>query len=247
MTGRNTNGRNRLPSVAQAGGLSHRGKFPEKQRQSGSMILEFAVVAPCLVMLFFGTVGLGIMLGRYIQAEFACRDIAHMYSDGIDFTQTTPQNIIVQQLAAGTGITATGGSGVVILSQVMTVYQADCNASGLGSTCTNLGLPVFIQRIYVGNSTLHSSAFGTPTSTLMDSEGNISPSVYITNSDASVRTSGFEAVLDSANVLAGGSGTPPAEGQGDVVYVVETYFPYPDIGFLGWSTAGGTYARFMFY
>ena len=211
------------------------------------MILEFAVVAPCLVLIFFGTVGLGIMLGRYIQAEFACRDIAHMYSDGVDFTQTTPQNIIVQQLAVGTGITATGGTGVVILSQVMTVYQADCNASGYTSQCTNLGLPVFTQRIYVGNSTLHSSAFGTPTSTLMDSEGNISPSVYITNSDSSVRTSGFEAALDAASVLAGGSGTPPAEPQGDSVYVVETYFPYPDIGFLGWSTAGGTYARFMFY
>jgi Flp pilus assembly protein TadG len=214
------------------------------------MLLEFAVVAPCLVMLFFGTVGLGIMLGRYIQAEFACRDIAHMYSDGVDFTQTTPQNIIVQQLAAGTGITATGGTGVVILSQVMTVYQADCNASGYTSQCTNLGIPVFTQRIYVGNSTLHSSAFGTPTSTLMDSEGNISPSVYITNSDSSVQATGFATAL--SNALTTASVTLPAppqypEPQGDSVYVVETFFPYPDIGFLGWSTAGGTYARFMFY
>ena len=115
-----------------------------KMQQSGSTLLEFAIVVPCLMSLFFGTVGLGIMMGRYIQAEQMCRDIAHMYSDGVDFTQTTPQNIVVQKLGAGTGITANGGDGVVILSQVQTVYASDCTAAGV-SPCTNQGLPVFTQ------------------------------------------------------------------------------------------------------
>jgi Flp pilus assembly protein TadG len=216
-----------------------------QERQRGSTILEFAIVVPCLVLLFFGTVGLGLMMGRYIQAEQMCRDIAHMYSDGVDFTQTTPQNIIVQQLAAGSGMTATGGNGVVILSQVQTVYQADCTAAGV-SPCTNLGLPVFTQRIVVGNSALATSAFGTPSAGLMDASGNISPSVYLSNSDSSVRTSGFESALDAASVSAGGSGTPPAQTQGDIAYVVEVFVQYPDIGFLGWSTAGGAYTRFIF-
>src|SRR5450631_263439 len=98
----------------------------KKVRQCGSTLLEFAIVVPCLVTLFFGTVGLGIMMGRYIQVEQMARDIAHMYSDGVDFTQTTPQNIIVQQLGAGTGMTTIGGDGVVVLSQVQTVYASDC-------------------------------------------------------------------------------------------------------------------------
>jgi Flp pilus assembly protein TadG len=215
-----------------------------RERQCGSTILEFAIVIPCLTLLFFGTVGLGIMMGRYIQAEQMCRDIAHMYSDGVDFTQSTPQSIIVQ-LASGTGMTATGGNGVVILSQVQTVYTVDCTAAGV-SPCTNQGLPVFTQRIVVGQSSLLTSAFGTPTSTLMDSSGNISPSVYLSNSDPSVRTSGFEALLDAASVAAGGSGTPPAQSQGGIAYVAEVFIQYPDIGFLGWSTAGGAYARFIF-
>jgi Flp pilus assembly protein TadG len=215
------------------------------KRRSGSTLLEFAIVVPCLAMLFFGTVGLGVMMGRYMQVVQVNRDVAHMYSDGVDFTQTTPQNIIVQQLAAGTGMTATGGNGVIIFSQVKTIYQVDCTAAAI-SPCTNLGLPVFTQRIVVGNSALRTSSFGTPTSTLMNASGNISPSVYLSNSDPTVSTSGFEAALDAAAISAGGAGTPPVQQQGDLAYVVEAFFQYPDIGFLGWSTAGGAYSRFIF-
>jgi Flp pilus assembly protein TadG len=217
----------------------------KRERQRGSTLLEFAIVVPCLTLLFFGTIGAGIMLGRYIQAVQVARDVAHMYSDGVDFTQTTPQSIILQ-LTAGTGMTATGGNGVVIFSQIQTVYQADCTAAGV-SPCTNVGLPVFVQRIVVGNSSLRTSAFGTPSAGLLDASGNISPSVYLSNSDPSVRTSGFEAALDAASASAGGSSTPPAQQQGDTAYVAEVFFQYPDIGFLGQSTAGGAYTRFIFH
>ena len=78
-----------------------------KSNQRGSTILEFAIVAPCLVLVLFGSTGLGIMMGRYSQAVQVARDVAHMYSDGVDFTQSSNQNIVIQQLAAGTGMTAT--------------------------------------------------------------------------------------------------------------------------------------------
>jgi hypothetical protein len=219
---------------------------PRRERQSGSTLLEFAIVVPCLTLLFFGSIGLGVMMGRYIQAVVVNRDVAHMYSDGVDFTQTTPQNIIVQQLALGTGMTATGGNGVIVFSQIQTVYQADCTAAAI-SPCTNLGLPVFTQRIVVGNKALRASNFGTPTSTLMDASGNISASVYLSNSDSTVRVaSAFETQLSAAAVSAGLSGTAPVQPQGNIAYMVETYFQYPDIGFLGWSTVGGAYSCFIF-
>jgi len=225
-----------------------------KLRQGGSAIVEFGVMTPILFGIFFGTISSGIVLGRFIQAQQVCRDVAHMYSDGIDFSQTTSQNIIVNELASGTGMTATAGNGVVILSEIMTPYASDCTASGV-SPCTNQGLPVFIQRLTIGNSTLHTSQFGTPTSTLMDANGNISAAVYLGNTDSSVRTSGFEARLDAANVAAGGSGTAPQQAQGNISYVVETYFQYPDIGFLSYvwggliaakPAAGGAYSVFIF-
>jgi Flp pilus assembly protein TadG len=214
-------------------------------RQSGSTILEFAICVPALSLLFFGSIGLGVMMGRYIQTVQVDRDVAHMYSDGVDFTQATAQSIIVQDLALGTGMTATGGNGVIIFSQIQTVYQADCTAANV-SPCTNAGVPVFTQRIVVGNSSLRTSQFGTPTSSLMDTSGNISASVYLSNSNSTVRTSGFEAQLDAAASTAGLTSTPPVQPQGNIAYVVETFFPYPDIGFLGFSTAGGAYSCFIF-
>ena len=217
-----------------------------RNNQSGSSLIECAIVTPCLLLLFFGSVGLGIMMGRYTQAVAVARDVAHMYSNSVDFTQASNRNIVTQQLASGVGMTDTGGNGVVVLSKVVTIHQADCDATGL--TCTNLNLPVFTQRIVIGQASLRTGDFGAPDSSILDAAGNIDPVVYITNTNSTVRTTGFEAALDDAVQRATGSAaTPPAEVQGETLYVVEVYFQYPDIGYLGWSTAGGAYARFVYH
>ena len=232
---------------------------PRRRKQSGSAIVELAIVFPMLTMMLFAVVGLGVMLGRFIVAEQICRDVAHMYSDGVDFSQASNQNIIIQQLAAGTGITATGGNGIIILSQILTVYQADCTASAV-SNCANVGLPVFTQRLYIGKQSLKASSYGTPVGTgLLDAQGNILASVYMSNSNATVQTTNFIGQLDDAISRAGGTapGSSPtcgavnanptcAQAQDDSAYIAEVFFTYPDIGFLGWSTAGGAYVRFIF-
>ena len=209
-----------------------------KSRERGSTIVEFAIVAPFLIFTFFGTVGLGIMLGRTIQVNQVCRDLAHMFADGVDFTQTASQNVAVQ-LAQGTGMTANGGNGVVIFSRVITVYQADCDAAGYGGNCTNLGLCVITQRVVVGNQALRASAFATPTPALLDSAGNIANSVYLQNTDSSVQTTGLAALL----VAAGEANLIP---QGNSVWVTEVFFTAPDLSYLGTNPGGGSYARFIF-
>jgi TadE-like protein len=218
-----------------------------KYRQSGNTIMELAIVLPVLSTLFFGSTALGIMLGRYVQVVQVARDVAHMYSDGVDFTTTRPRNIVTQKLASGIGITDTAGNGVVILSKVTTVYPTDCTANGYTSgQCANQNQVVFINRIYIGDKTLRASAFGTPNAAILDSRGNISSSVYMQNTDSTVRAAGFEAAYDDAVQRATGSAPAiPAMAQGDIIDVVETYFKYPDIGFLGWTT-GGAYTRYMF-
>jgi hypothetical protein len=220
---------------------------PNCSGERGSTIVELALVVPLLTLLFFGVVGLGIMMGRYVQALSVARDVAHMYSDGVDFSKAANQNIVINQLAQGTGITAAGGNGVIILSKIGTVYQSDCDAAGFSANCTNKSLPVFTQRIVIGLSTLRASAFGTPNAAILDVQGNIAPSVYMKNTDGTVRATGFETAYDAAVQRATGAApTPPAQPQGDSAYVVEVFFQYPDISFLGWSTAGGAYAMFIF-
>lgn len=208
-------------------------KPANRSRQHGTAIIEFALVAPFLVLAFLGTVGVGISLGRSIHSVQFCRDIAHMYADGVDFTQAGNKAIAVQ-LAQAAGMTASGGNGVVVLTKVMTVYQADCDAAGV--TCTNLGLAVITQRVTVGNAALRASNFGTPTPTLMDSLGNISANVYLTNSDSSVQTSGFTPLLTTAGMT---------QQQGDTAWVAESYFIYPALNFF-FSSSPGVYTRFIF-
>lgn len=206
-----------------------------KRRQRGSTITEFSVVFPFLVAAFFGTVGLGISMVRYMQAVHIARDLAHMYAGGVDFTQTGNINIAIK-LAENTGMTANGGNGRVIFSKISTVYQADCTASGLGS-CANKDLAVVTQRVTIGNAALLTSQFATPSpSNIMDAQGNITAANYM-NANTTVRAPLLTSLLSAAGTT---------QLQGDVANVTETYFLYPDISFLGGSTPAGVYVRFIY-
>ena len=187
-----------------------------------------------------------MVLGRYVEVVQVCRDLAHMYTDGVDFSQAGAKAVAVQ-LASGTGMTASGGDGVVILSRVQQVYQADCTAAGFGP-CPNAGLIVFTQRLTIGNKALRTSGYGTPNPAILSAQGNINPSVYLQNTDATVRVSPSLAAAYTAAGQVGGL------VQGASPYIVEVYFTAPDISFLDFSysanlkssTSGGVYAKFIF-
>ena len=217
----------------------------KRRRQLGSTMTEFALVIPFIAVTFFGTVSFGIALGRYVQVVQVCRDLTHMYADGVDFTQAGAQAIAVQ-LAQGTGMTASGGNGVAILSRVRQIYNADCIAAGYGS-CPNSGLIVITQRLVIGNPALRASSFGMPNPAIVDAKGDISSSVYLQNTDATVRTTNLAAMYTAA-------GQPGGLAQGDSPWIVETFFTAPDISFLDFSyspnlktsTSGGAYAKNIF-
>ena len=200
---------------------------PNRGRQRGSEMIEFALVVSFLLPFLFGTVVVGLNLGRSIQVTQVSRDAGHMYSRSVDFSEPANQNLI-ERLAQGLDIHVTGGTGVVILSTVMFIGQAQCDAASLSaSACTNLNQPVFINRIVVGNASTRSSAFGTPSSTIVDSTGQVSN--YMTNTTA--RANGFNAVLPLA--------------AGDLAYVSEVYVPSSDYGLPGY-TSTGVYSRTVF-
>lgn len=198
-----------------------------KQRRRGVELIEFALVACFLLPLLFGTVVIGLNLGRSIQVVQVSRDTCHMYARSIDFSDPANKNIVVR-LAQGLGITATGGQGVVILSTVTFIGQAQCTAGGLtAAQCTNLNQPVFLHRIVIGNPSARASTFGTPSSALIDSTGDVSS--YMTNTSA--RAVGFTPVL--------------ALQAGEVAYVTEAYVVSSDYGMPGF-TGTGVYCRTIF-
>jgi hypothetical protein len=209
-------------------------KLSRKER--GNALLEFAAVSIVVIPLFFGMVAAGIQLGRMNEAVQICRDAAHMYARGVDFSQVANQNILVN-LATGTGMTVSGGNGVIVMSQIIQVYQADCTAAGLTSgQCANLNQLVFINRMVTGNSGLRPSNYGTPPSAYIDSLGNIAPSDYLTRSNLVV-TGGMSTELANAGLTM---------NDGDIAYLTEFYESMPDLSFLGGSSSGGVYAKAVF-
>ncbi len=200
---------------------------PRREKQRGTEVIEFALVASLLLPFLFGTIVVGLNLGRSVQVTQVSRDAGHMYSRSVDFSVAANKSLI-ERLAQGLNIRVTGGTGVVILSTIMFVGQAQCDAAGLsGGACANLNQPVFINRIVVGYASARSSAFGTPSAGIVDSTGQVSN--YLT--DASARASGFTAVL-------------PLQA-GELAYVSEVYVPSADYALPGYM-ATGVYSRTVF-
>ena len=187
--------------------------------QRGSALIEFVLATGLLLVpLLLGTIVFGLNLIRANQVTSVCRDAAHMFSYDVDFTQTASKNLLMQ-LAQGLNMTSNGGNGVIILSKITYVDQSDCDDAGITSTdCTNEGEAVVVQRIYIGQKSLHKSAFATPDDTIVDpSTGDIKNTNYLKN--ASAKALGFH-----ANVMS-------LLTSGHYAYMAEMFVTSPDYSF----------------
>jgi len=206
------------------------------RNEKGNALLEFAVVSIVVIPLFFGMVGSGIQLGRMNEAVQICSDAGHMFARGVDFSQTANQNILVS-LATGSGMTVSGGNAVMIMSEIIQVYAADCTAAGLtAGQCTNSGQLVFVNRLITGSSSLRASNYGTPPANMVNAQGNISASNYLTASSLVV-TGGFATELTNAGLTL---------NDGDIAYLTEFYESTPDLSFLGVTGSTGVYTKAVF-
>jgi hypothetical protein len=228
--------------------MTKRNISPRRRRfQRGNEIIEFALMAVFLVPLLLWMFVNGMNLIRMIQCTQICRDIGNQYIHGLDFS-TLPAQTLASNLANGYGLTVSGfsgdssgnerantsntGNGLVMLSEIMYVGTNACAALPNGTSCTNSGKYVFIQRLAFGNASVQfngvtvSSAVGSPTASLSDS-GIVQN--YLTDAGAVASgASGLITVTDS-----------------QVAYVVETFFTSPSLGFSAYP-AGGIYSRVFF-
>lgn len=203
------------------------------KRQRGNAIVEFALVSVFLVPLLLGTVNVGLTLGRSIQVNQLCRDAGHMYVRQVDFSKTQNQNVI-QRLGDNLGFsvsTPSASNGVVMLTKVLYMGATDCAAAGLTVTnCPNYHQPVITERIVMGKSSLRASDLGTPTSSLIGSNGKILPIDYAQQLSCRASTIG--------NLL--------TMSDGDYAYIAETYFEAPEWKFPGSFEFTGTYSRAIY-
>ena len=201
-----------------------------RRSHNGNSVLELALVAPFLVLLLFGVFSVGMSLSKSVQVSIVARDAGAMFMRSIDFSQPVNQALVVR-IASGLGMTATGGNGVELLTQVMVVSAAECEAAGLTSdTCPNLGHTVVIKRQSIGNTSLYSSVFGTPGSSIVAPDGSITAANYLTN--LTCRTANFTSLIS----LTGG----------EFAYISEAYFITPELDMPGYRTSSAIYQRSIY-
>lgn len=207
--------------------------------------------------MLLGSFVVGMNLIRSIQANQVCRDLTDMYIHGADFS-TYPMQQMAQRLAQGLnlqigssftghsqGNTSNAGNGIVTVTQVMWVgASSDPNCTAVGSAnCTNQNSFVYTQQIQFGNGNLANSntaTMGTPTGATVNSSGIVQNPV--TDAHAKLGTSAQAAMQSLWQTTSNGQ-TPLTDGQ--VSYVVETYFRSPDLS-VGSLSGNGVYARYFF-
>lgn len=198
--------------------------------ERGNAMIEFALCMSFLTPLLLGTFNVGMNLGRNLQVTQLARNTGHMYVRWVDFSLPASQDLIVR-LAHGLNLQREGGNGVVILTQVTVPTLDDCTAQSISAgQCVNQNEAVAIHRIAFGNLSLLTSRFGTPPYNVIDSNGAIPPSEYLTN--AAVRVPNWSSVL--------------ALGVGETAYIAEVYVKSPNWSLNGAGGSEGVYARAIY-
>jgi hypothetical protein len=216
----------------------------ESKTEKGASVIELAFVALTLVPMLAGIGAIGVNLVRTLQTERLARDAGHMYAHGVDFSAAGNQQILAN-IGSTLNLSTTAGSGtaVVILSTLAYVDKSACatagavDSNGNPSGCANLGKWVFARRMTIGNSTIRSSALGTPTGVAINSTtGVIAASDYATKAGA---VANFSSIHPYSNVAGTDTGLPSAQ----VLYIAEASaaeYALPPY------TGGATYAFGLF-
>jgi len=177
---------------------------------------HYVLGAIFLIPLLIGVIIVGHNKDRTEQANQVSHDVASMFAQGVDFSDSENQKIAAR-LAFGLGVNIGEGGGVLILSKIRMVSGADCQSSGL-EKCSNKGMAVVTQRFVIGGAKLRTSSFGNPE--------NVDPkSGEVRNwaTDPSARAREFYISLS----------------PGESTYAAECYLPASD-------AHAGVYSRAMF-
>lgn len=218
------------------------------RRQRGYEIVEFALMAAFLVPTFLWTFINGFNLVRFNQATQINRDLGSLYIKGTDFS-TYPPQALAARLSQGYGLTVSSfignqhtnnsatGNAYVILSQIMYVGPSNGHTcQPVAPNCTNHDSYVYLEHIDFGNAGLTFNG-NTVTSQL---GGSIASATINTSGLVSNYLTDPHTVATNVGSLVG---SQFADGQ--IAYVIETFFANPSLDFSS-LPAGGIYGRTFF-
>lgn len=180
-----------------------------RRSQGGNVIIEFALVAPFLMILLAGVFTIGMSLNRSIQCSNVCRNANVLVVRSINLMTAENQRMLIRS-ASGLGFNISGtdnpdpaGKGAIYVTKVVRVGNNECyagisNWNGVAATCANWGEYVIAQRVTMANTTRWSSALGAPSTALL-SDGSVSDADLATNTGN--RATGFSKVDNGTGII----------------------------------------------
>jgi hypothetical protein len=208
-----------------------------RSKQRGATIIEFTLALHIFVLLLLGTYVFGFRLVQAQQLFQITRDLAHMYSRGVNFT-LAGSAAEAQLLAGQFGLTSTG-NGVTVLSSIQIETAAACLSATGNASCPNLNLPVFVQQVTIGDPTTFSSPFGTPTASGVLPATTGVANDYSTTVSATAQANNTWAVAQNFNSVL-------ALSPGEVTYMAEMYIVTTTLNVPGLTGSPLVYARAIF-
>jgi hypothetical protein len=210
----------------------------KRRADAGSVMIEFVLVASCFfIPLVLGLMSIGFALTRALQVASLTRDVGRMAVRGVDFSLLPNQELItgsstrpnLPPMASGLGMQPNGGNvtggvsgmGVLVLS-TFTRASATCG-------CDNAGMIVLTRRIVIGNKTLFTSTFGTPTSTLVNPSTGVVAN-YL--NEVTARANTFASIVNLSN--------------NEQAHMVESMFSFQDLAIGGLYSNPGVFWRAVF-
>jgi hypothetical protein len=162
-----------------------------RKNQRGSFLMEFAFVAPAMLLMSAGAFEIGFSMVRATQSFTLCRNANVLRVGNVDLSQTQNQQLLMR---GSTGLSMTlpnswspdpNGKGVIIMTKVYLVGPVECaqginNWDGTAGTCPNYNQYVISNRVVIGNGTRWTSLSGTPGDTPA-SNGDLTPAQICTN------------------------------------------------------------------
>jgi hypothetical protein len=189
--------------------------------ESGQAMIEFSIVALSLALMFAGAFTVGAMLNKALQVSNVTRSAAVLMVRSVtdpnaNLNLVLPQNqrILIRE-ANGLGMASDSlydpsptGNGAIFLTKIILVGANEC-ASGVTPTpggvppwttasCPNYGSYVFAYYVAIGNKTRWASAFGTPPSAIVQSDGTISATNIATSSSVVVPSAAMASTITLA-------------------------------------------------
>ncbi len=204
-----------------------------RQTSRGQAIAEFSFMVLFLMPLLLGTIGIGVNLIKALEVNQLARDAGSMYAHGLNLSQPGNQSILLNiGSSLGLQASASASTAVLYLSQVTYVDAATCQAAGYTldasgnppNTCSNYQKWVFEQRLVLGNSSIHKSDLGDPTTlSIWNSTTGQIPMGTASGggSNGYVNNTGARAQFSGINPYANVSGVVSGLPSGQVIYVAE--------------------------